>query len=131
MRRFQRVAKKRVECVDTKARFNLTILLQLYQEGVPITYTDKETGENLIGIIERLDKRKKIEEVTEELGPAEPFYKPKLNCCRMCGSVTVNRYNCTLCLDKIQENIDDNFILFTSGSTSDVESPDWGGTIDA
>ena len=66
-----------------------------------------------------------------ELGPAEPFYKPKLNCCRMCGSVTVNRYNCTLCLDKIQENIDDNFILFTSGSTSDVESPDWGGTIDA
>lgn len=122
MRKFYRIDKRRIICADSKKAANRNMILNLINSGVRVQYVDRDTGEDLMPIIMRLGSNKiQKENDDSDLGPTTPLYKAKLNNCKRCKALTVNRFNCSTCLDKIQTRIDEDYIFFTSSSSSDID----------
>lgn len=122
---FYRIDKRKIQCAQTKSFVNRRYIVEMVNKGIVVTYIDKDTGEDLGRLVDKFVsqkvRKKKVEKENSDLGPDEPFNKPKMNKCRKCKASTVNRFNCSTCLDKILSNFDDNYIEHTPCSSSDVE----------
>lgn len=80
-------------------------IYKLYKSGESITYTDAVTKEDLLKLLIKRRKRRRVFKEDEELdmGPEEPLFKTKKFKCQKCGDMTHNRFRCSPCWAKEDE----------------------------
>lgn len=114
MRSFYRQDRRRIICAKTKKNVSREYIRNLIEEGIEIEYFDEITKEDLKENLFKGIKRKNIRWTKKDeengIGPVLPLNPTKYNKCKSCGVKTVNRFNCTVCLDKVSDEINGDFI---------------------
>lgn len=119
MRTFVRKDKRRIHEEGTNKQVSRDFIRNLIASGIEVRYIDFDTKEDLIqNIFKGRNKRNTSYHVSPSdlengLGAVLPEFGDKKRKCPCCNTITVNRYRCSSCLDKINV-MDGDFIYYNS-----------------
>lgn len=115
MLKFIRVVNNTIISEKTKKKVSREDIRELIKKGFMVSYTDKKTKEDLrYTLFEKEHAKQLTPEIADALGigPDVPLVEPKKRKCNTCSVLTINRFRCTHCIERLKSRIDDEYIYF-------------------